>query len=143
MKHVRKGRLPGFVVALLLTTAVAARAQITTGTVTGTVNDAQGGVIPGASVTLTNEGQDTKSQPVVTNATGDFVFANIRAGSYTLDVTIPAADTPAGRGYRFLTEKPYLPPDFDQEIFDLLWQRWPEPLRSQAEKATRSKCSII
>ena len=40
------------------------------------------------------------------------------------------------RGYKLLVEKPYLPPDFDQEVFDSAWKHWPEPLRSQAEKAT-------
>ncbi|MGE0607372.1 MAG: cytochrome c [Pirellulales bacterium] len=48
----------------------------------------------------------------------------------------PAAETPAERGYRLLTTKAYLPPDFDQEVFDTLWQTWEEPLRSQAEAAT-------
>jgi mono/diheme cytochrome c family protein len=42
----------------------------------------------------------------------------------------------ARRGYELLTEKAYLPPDFDQETFDSAWQQWPEPLRSEAEKAT-------
>lgn len=42
----------------------------------------------------------------------------------------------AQRGYRLLTEKAYLPPDFDQQTFDDVWRQWPEPLRSQAEKAT-------
>jgi len=40
------------------------------------------------------------------------------------------------RGYRALVEKAYLPPDFDQETFDATWKQWPEPLRSEAEKAT-------
>jgi mono/diheme cytochrome c family protein len=44
--------------------------------------------------------------------------------------------TPAERGYRLLTEKPYLPPDFDQATFDATWTQWPEPLRSQAEKGS-------
>lgn len=39
-------------------------------------------------------------------------------------------------GYRFLVDKPYLPPDFDQETFDELWRTWPEPLRARAAKAT-------
>lgn len=42
----------------------------------------------------------------------------------------------AARGYRFLTEKPYLSPDFDWETFDAAWKHWPEPLRSQAESMT-------
>ena len=44
--------------------------------------------------------------------------------------------TAAERGYRLLVDKPYLPPDFDQEVFDSAWRQWPEPLRTQAEKAT-------
>lgn len=43
------------------------------------------------------------------------------------------------RGYELLVSKPYLPVDFDQETFDEVWKRWPEPLRSQAEKATRDE----
>ena len=40
----------------------------------------------------------------------------------------------AERGLELLLSRPYLPPDFDQEIFDELWTTWPEPLRSRAEK---------
>lgn len=41
------------------------------------------------------------------------------------------------RGYRLLTTNAsYLPPDFDQTVFDELWQEWEEPLRSRAEHAT-------
>lgn len=47
-----------------------------------------------------------------------------------------AEETPAQRGYRYLTEKAYLPLDFDQETFDNAWKAWPEPLRAEAEKAT-------
>src|SRR5438874_10472875 len=49
----------------------------------------------------------------------------------------PAAPhSAARRGYELLVDKAYLPPDFDQETFDAVWKQWPEPLRSQAEKAT-------
>lgn len=41
-----------------------------------------------------------------------------------------------GQGYSWLTEKPYLPPDFDQETFDNVWKNWPEPLRKKAEAAS-------
>src|SRR5262245_37575792 len=44
--------------------------------------------------------------------------------------------TAAQRGYQFLVEKAYLPPDFDQETFDAVWKQWPEPFRSQAERAS-------
>jgi mono/diheme cytochrome c family protein/cytochrome c553 len=49
---------------------------------------------------------------------------------------VAGADTAAQRGYRWLTTNSYVPPDFDQTIFDELWKQWPEPLRKQAEKAT-------
>ena len=39
--------------------AVSASAQITTGTLSGTVKDAQGGVIPGATVVLISESKQT------------------------------------------------------------------------------------
>lgn len=42
----------------------------------------------------------------------------------------------AERGYRLLRTKEYLPPDFDDEVFDALWKVWPAPLRRKAEQAT-------
>lgn len=45
------------------------------------------------------------------------------------------AETAAERGWRHLRETPYLPPDFDQQVFENLWRRWPEPLRSEARDA--------
>lgn len=53
----------------------------------------------------------------------------------------PAIDRAAAeRGYRLLVEKAYLPPDFDQEVFDAASKEWPEPLRSQAERASLMEC---
>jgi len=42
----------------------------------------------------------------------------------------------AERGYQVLTKTSFLPPDFDQEVFDNLWKVWPSALRKQAEQAT-------
>ncbi len=62
-------------VAALSLAAGAARvsAQITTGNVTGTVRDAQGGVVPGATVTLIDEARGTKLAPAVTDGTGKYI----------------------------------------------------------------------
>src|SRR5687767_7993342 len=79
--------------ACVLGVASIASAQITTGTITGTVRDGQGGVIPGATVILTSESQGTKSAPVVTSATGDFVFVNLRADTYSIEVAMPSFNT--------------------------------------------------
>lgn len=73
---------------LIAAIAAPASAQITTGNISGTIKDAQGGVIPGATVILVNEAQRTKSAPSVTNATGDYVFPNVTGGTYTVEVSM-------------------------------------------------------
>jgi hypothetical protein len=64
------------IAAAMLLVAASAGAQ-TTGTVASTVRDAQGGVIPGATVTLTSEARATSLPPVVTNTSGDYTFVNV------------------------------------------------------------------
>jgi hypothetical protein len=77
------------ILALILVSSPVA-AQITTGTVTGTVKDAQGGVIPGATVVLVSETRGTKSAPAITNETGTYVFPNVTADTYTVEVSLDA-----------------------------------------------------
>src|SRR4026209_1256298 len=89
MARMRKARSVLFAI-VMLSSATAAAAQITTGSVRGTVHDTQGGVIPGATVTLINEAQGTRSTPVVTDGSGDFVFPNVPAGNYTVEVAMPS-----------------------------------------------------
>lgn len=48
----------------------------------------------------------------------------------------PSQLPPAERGFRYLANKPYLPPDFDQETFDNLWKVWPQALKEKARKAS-------
>src|SRR5437867_4692133 len=60
-------------------------AQTVTGTISGTVVDASGQVVPGASVTLVNEGTgDTRS--LATNESGGFTFTAIQPGTFTIKV---------------------------------------------------------
>jgi len=77
------GRVRSFVCALLLS-AVAAPlyAQQFTGGVRGAVHDANG-VIPGVTVTLTNEATNI-SREVVTNEAGEYSFPAVAPGTYTL-----------------------------------------------------------
>jgi hypothetical protein len=82
----------GLMIALVFVSSPA-HAQITTGTVTGTVKDAQGGVIPGATVVLISETRGTKSAPAVTNEAGNYVFPNVTADTYTLEVSLEAFKT--------------------------------------------------
>jgi len=74
----------------LLSVSSPVLAQITTGTVTGTVKDASGGVIPGATVVLISETQGTKSAPAVTNENGVYVFPNVTADTYTVEISLEA-----------------------------------------------------
>jgi hypothetical protein len=80
-------RMAAILIACMLATT-AAFAQITTGTITGTVRDEQGGVIPGATVVLISEARGTKSSPVVTNETGNYTFPNVTPDSYTVEISM-------------------------------------------------------
>src|SRR5260221_14709469 len=66
--------------------AASAGAQQFTGGVRGAVRDANG-VIPGASVTLTNESTNI-SREVVTNDVGQYNFPAVAPGTYTVKVQI-------------------------------------------------------
>ena len=82
-------RLRALVVLLaLVVSAASANAQITTATVSGTVKDSTGGVVPGATVVLISEARGTRSVPAITNATGNYVFPNVTPDTYTVEVTM-------------------------------------------------------
>ena len=70
-----------------------APAQITTATVQGTVKDAQGGVVPGATVALISESRVRTVAEAVTDATGDFTLPNVDADTYTIQVTLEGFKT--------------------------------------------------
>ena len=64
------------------------------------VKDPQGGVVPGATVVLISEKRGIKSAPVVTNETGNFVFPNVVADTYTIEVTMSGFKTVRRAGRR-------------------------------------------
>src|SRR5437763_10495117 len=98
MIRIRTLRVIAFAALGLLLAAIApAFAQITTGTISGTVKDAQGAVVPGVTVILTSETKGTKSTPAITNETGDYVFPNVAADTYSVEVTMP--------GFKALTRR--------------------------------------
>ena len=69
----------------------------TSSTVAGTVKDTQGGIIPGATVTLVSEARGTTFEGV-SGATGDFVISNIPADTYTIRVTMDGFKTTERKG---------------------------------------------
>ena len=82
----------GLVLALFLLPPSAV-AQITTGTVTGRVVDSSGAIVPGAKVILVSETRGTRSAPVLTNDSGDYVLPNVTADTYTVEVTAASFKT--------------------------------------------------
>ncbi|MGE3274000.1 MAG: carboxypeptidase regulatory-like domain-containing protein [Vicinamibacterales bacterium] len=68
-------------VALVLAAATLAAAQ-QTGTVSGAVADAQGGVLPGVTVTITGESLIGGPRVATTGATGSYQFAALPPGDY-------------------------------------------------------------
>lgn len=93
-----KGRRVAASVLLALVAPTLAAAQITTGTVTGNVKNPTGAVIPGATVVLTSETRGTKSAPAITNESGDYVFPNVTADIYSVEVTLEGFKTVKRRG---------------------------------------------
>ena len=69
--------------ALILCAALPALAQVQGGSITGTVKDEQGGVLPGASVTA--QAVDA-TLTFTTNADGQFRFLNVAPGAYKVSV---------------------------------------------------------
>ena len=82
----------GIVLGLALL-ASSAMAQVTTGTVTGRVVDSSGGIVPNARVVLISEARGTRSVAVLTNESGDYVFPDITADTYTIEVAAPSFKT--------------------------------------------------
>ena len=80
------------VLILCCTTIVPLAAQITSGSITGSVKDASGGVIPGATVTLISASRGTTIE-TTTNENGDFTFPNAPGDTYTVRVTMDGFKT--------------------------------------------------
>jgi hypothetical protein len=70
-------------VLVLAGTATSARAQIDTASIVGTVVDQLGAVLPGVTVTATQDATGVVST-AVTNSSGQFVFPGLRVGVYTV-----------------------------------------------------------
>src|SRR5262245_35083479 len=87
--------LRAFVAELVMisASAIPSAAQVTTASVAGSVRDVQGGVIPGATLTLISETLGTQTTDVFSNEYGDFVFANIRPDRYIVQVSMDGFKT--------------------------------------------------
>jgi len=84
------GMTAAFVLMLLCVTPL--RAQVDAGAILGTVTDASGSAVHGATVTLTNEGTNA-SIATTTGNDGGYKFTPVRIGNYKLTVTYQGFET--------------------------------------------------
>ena len=81
-----------FAISLIIGFAGVSKAQVTTGTISGTVTDPNGAVVPGAVVKATN--QDTNStRQTSSDDDGRFSFTLLPPGNYRVEVTAPGFQT--------------------------------------------------
>src|SRR5690242_10373588 len=88
-------------------------AQQNTADVVGTVVDASGAVVPGATVTITNVGTNI-SQTATTSASGDYTFTLLQVGTYTVKVE--------AKGFKTFTMTPTVLSAGDRARFDATLQ---------------------
>ncbi len=81
------GRVAVIVVSLLCLLAGTSQAQVTTGTIVGTVKDPQGAAVPGASVTITEVNKGTVGT-YTTGPDGSFVAPFLIPGTYQVAVEL-------------------------------------------------------
>lgn len=62
-------------------------AQVDTGTILGTARDTSGAVMPGVSITLTNDSTGVSIQ-ALTNERGNYQFSALRVGSYSISAEL-------------------------------------------------------
>jgi hypothetical protein len=85
-------RVPVLLCLSLLLLIGSATAQVDQGAVTGTVTDDTGAVVPQAKVTLTDV--DTGlAFASTTNASGNYTFAPVKIGNYTMSVSAPGFES--------------------------------------------------
>lgn len=82
------GRATGFVVAVILVMASGvAQGQVGLGSISGTVTDATGAAVNGATVTLLNTDRNEVVRTVQTAGTGFYTATSLPLGGYTITVT--------------------------------------------------------
>jgi hypothetical protein len=87
LRQRRTCRAAVWVVALLVASATTAFAQVDRGTISGTIKDAQGGVVPGVTVTaIATQTQQTRS--TVTDGSGFYTFPNLLPGRYDISAEL-------------------------------------------------------
>jgi len=92
MSRLRAAFLLVFLVGGAAMSAPRVAAQTVTGTISGTITDTQGQLVPGATVSVVAE-STTESRETVSDAKGDFQVTNLLPGKYTVRVSLTSFRT--------------------------------------------------
>ena len=85
-------RLAAVLIVILGLAVASASAQTFRGGISGRIADATGAVLPGVSVTVTNDATAV-SRTTVTSTTGDFSVPDLQLGTYTIEATLQGFQT--------------------------------------------------
>jgi outer membrane receptor protein involved in Fe transport len=92
------GRRAAFLATVVLILSVGiATAQVATGTISGTVKDASGGVMPGVAVTIVDKGTGI-SRTVESDSDGHYRVPSLPVGEYDVTATMKGFDTEVRSG---------------------------------------------
>src|SRR6478735_3302760 len=91
-----------FVLLVILFAPVVASAQ--TSTITGTVKDASGGVLPGVTVEASSPALIEKSRSAVTSGSGTYSILSLRPGTYTVKFELPGFSTVIRQGVELTSD---------------------------------------
>src|SRR5215510_7503110 len=83
---------PALMFIVLGAPRIALSAQTTTGTISGTVVDPGGALIPGAKVSVANEATG-ESRSTISSETGSFSFPSLLPATYTIRIELPGFQT--------------------------------------------------
>src|SRR5579862_3169151 len=84
-------------VALAALFAASAASQTQLATVSGTITDPSGAVVPGVSVTIVSQGTGLK-RSALTDAAGEYRFAGLPIGNYSLRIEKPGFQSQVREG---------------------------------------------
>ena len=89
----RRAWMAGCCLAIVLVALLAPRTAYAQASITGTVKDASGGVLPGVTVEAASPALIAKIRTAVTDGAGQFRIVDLRPGTFTLTFTLPGFNT--------------------------------------------------
>jgi hypothetical protein len=94
-----QGRLSllSLLAVVLMFCSLTGRTQELSATITGSVTDTSGAVIPHAAITITLNGVNGTARVAVSDASGNFTATNLPAGTYSVTAAAPGFETYKGK----------------------------------------------